>query len=100
MSPQQAIDIVCDLQNEPIDIRKRAFVASNLVHDKGADATETGQIQTLRLVENEIGNAIGKATAQVAPKGVLLVVVIGVDYLFAGLLSKKQQQLHLLPEVL
>jgi hypothetical protein len=68
MPHQQSIDIVRDLQDEPIDIRKRALVASNLAYDKGADAPETRQIQTLRLVENEIGNTIGKATAEVAPK--------------------------------
>ena len=88
MSHQQPIDIVCDLQDESVDIWKRALVATNLAHDKGADATETGQIQTLRLVENEIGDTIGKATAEVAPKGVLLIVVIRIDHFFPGLLSK------------
>src|SRR6266851_3147573 len=100
MPHQQSIDIVCDLQDEPIDIRKWALVASNLAHDKGADATKTGQIQTLRLFENEISNTIGKAAAEVAPKRVLLIVVIGIDHLSPGLLRKSQQALHLLRGVL
>src|ERR1700730_17453184 len=100
MPHQQPIDIVCDLQDEPIDIRKWALVASNLAHDKGADATKTGQIQTLGLVENEISNTIGKAAAEVAHKRVLLIVVIGIDHLSPGLLRKSQQALHLFRGVL
>src|SRR6266404_2022856 len=100
MSHQQPIDIECDLQDEPIDIRKWALVASNLAHDKGADATKTGQIQTLGLVEDEISNTIGKAAAEVAPRRVLLIVVIGIDHLSPGLLRKSQQALHLLRGVL
>jgi hypothetical protein len=41
MPHQQSIDIVCDLQDESIDKWKRTLVESNLMHDKGADATET-----------------------------------------------------------
>ena len=57
-------NIVRDLQDQSVDIRKRPLVAADFAYDKGANAPETGEIKTLWLFEYEIGDAVGEATPE------------------------------------
>ena len=100
MPHKQPVDVLGHLQDKTVDIRKRPVIAGDLARDKGAHAAEAREVEPLWLVEDKPGDPVGEAAAEIAPVGVPLLVVIGVDDLMAALLRVGEEALDLLRRVL
>src|SRR3984893_8839450 len=91
----QRADALRHLHDEAVDIGERPLIARHLLGNEGADAAEAREIEPLRLVKNDIGDAIGKAAAEITPGRMLLLGVIGIDRILAALLRELQEAQHL-----
>jgi len=100
MVHEKPIYILCYLKNQSIDIRKGALITTDFSYHERAHATEAREIQTSRLVKDEICDPARKAASEVAPHRMSLVIVVGIDHLLAAPLAKSQKALHLLRRIL
>ena len=97
----QASDILRDLEDQPVDIGIRPLVARRdaLAHE-GGDAAEAREIEARRLVDQPVGAPVGEAAAEVAPGGMLLLGIVGVDRVVVAVARMLEQALHLARRVL
>jgi hypothetical protein len=63
MADRQPVDVLGHLQDEPVDIGERAFIAGDLAHDKGAHAAKAREIKALGLIEHKAGDPVREAAA-------------------------------------
>src|SRR5260370_24436788 len=100
MAYQQALQVVCHLEGEPVNVGEGPIVAGDFAHHESAHAAEARQVEALWLVEDKIRYPVGKAAGEVAPNRVPFLIIIGVDDLLARLLVESQQTRDLLWRVL
>ena len=94
----QSADILRHLEHQPVDVGEWPFVTRHdaLAHERRQTA-EARQIQAGRLVDQVIGAPVGEAAAEIAPRRVLLLGIVGVDRIVVAVARMLEQAFHLRP---